>query len=120
MREIWKDIPNYEGYYQASNMGRIRSVKRSVIDRGLPRVFQGRILVLDSMKKQGYLRARLSKDGKVKSFLVHRLVLAAFYGWKELQGNHKNFITNDNRLINLEYVTAKENTEHYWDSKKLL
>lgn len=118
MKEVWKNIPEYEGYYQASNMGRIRSIDRVVLDRGFPRKFKGRILIPDVLSKQGYLRVRLCVNGKVKSLLVHRLVLAAFYGWKELEGNHKNFITNDNRLINLEYVTSKENTQHYWNAKK--
>lgn len=97
--EIWKDIPNYEGLYQVSNLGNVRSVKRN------------------SQKKpfknhSGYLRVNLFKNGKGVKHSVHRLVLLGFIGESDLHVNHINAIKDDNRLENLEYVTPKENSRH--------
>lgn len=104
--EIWKDIPGYEGIYQASKLGQIKSLKR-------PFVKKDRILKPRYCQK-GYVQAILLKNKIEKSYKVHRLVMLAFVGPSKLGVNHKNGIKNDNRLENLEYSTAKQNTNHAW------
>jgi hypothetical protein len=103
-KEIWKDIPKYEGYYQISNFGRVKSLKRKY--RLKEKILK---LVNDS---KGYFQIYLCKDNKNKFMFIHRLVLLAFVGKSNLECNHKNFIRSDNRLENLEYVTAKENIQY--------
>lgn len=96
--EIWKDIPNYEGIYYVSTLGRIKSTKT-----GKEKILKGYI------NPYGYVAVSLS--GKTK--IVHRLVAIVFLNHTpcgfELVVNHKNFIRSDNRLENLEIVTAREN-----------
>lgn len=103
-KEIWKAIPGFEGY-EASDLGRIRSLnyRRS-----------GKMKVLKAGFNRGYCWVRLSKDGKQKYFLVHRLVWISFRGPipKGLQINHLNEDKSDNRLSNLEMVTAKQNINY--------
>lgn len=114
MSEVWKDIPGYEGLYQASNLGRIRSKDRTIaqVSRyGTPmeRKLKGRILKLQK-GTNGYLFVAL---GKGNLELVHRLVAMAFVnGDTTLQVNHKNGIRSDNRSENLEWVTCSENHLH--------
>lgn len=114
-KEIWKDINGYEGYYQVSNLGRIRSLSRKVYDRKgkFNRTMNGRII--NTFKtKEGYHRVQLCKNGKNEKYLVHRLVAQAFVnnhdGKSEI--NHKNANKDDNKSSNLEWVTRKENIDH--------
>jgi len=106
-KEIWKDIPNYEGFYQASNLGRIRSLNRYGIYN---KFYKGQIL--KQRNTRGYLQVNLSKNGKHKTHRVHRLIISSFFGISKLQINHKNGIKSDNRLENLEYCTCSENIKH--------
>lgn len=101
--EIWKDIPGYDGVYQASNLGNIRSAK---LIRGRAR-FKGRVLK-KIITPAGYVQVNLS--GKVK--LAHRVIMSAFIGDSDLPVNHINDIKDDNRLENLEYITDRENVFH--------
>ena len=100
--EIWKDIPNYEGIYQASNLGRVKSLKRPY---GLKeKILKPRIT-------RGYYRVHLHKNSIRKDYFVHRLVFEAFNGTipENMQINHINEIKTDNRLENLNLMTPKEN-----------
>ena len=109
--EIWKPVVGYEGCYEVSNLGRVRSLDREV--RGESNsvcLRKGRILKPGAT--WGYLYVTLCSEGKVKHCRVHRLVLAAFRGESELDVNHINHVKADNRLENLEYVTVKENISH--------
>lgn len=108
MYEIWKNIPGYEGVYQASNCGRIKSLARKA-DR--KNDVQERILK-PSVKKSGYCNVTLQVDKCKKTIGIHRLVLKAFIGEVDLQVNHINSNKSDNRLANLEYVTSRQNAEH--------
>ena len=104
--EIWKDIPNYEGMYQVSNLGRVRSLWFG----------NERVLKLGFSGRGGYHLVVLCKGGAKKNKSIHRLVMLAFVGESDLQVNHKNGIKTDNRLENLEYCTASENTQHAYDT----
>lgn len=110
MVEIWKDIRDYEGLYQASNWGRIKSLDRYKVVGKVKIFLKGRLLK-NIKARNGYLHVGLSKDGKTKQFLVHRLVYEAFNGEipEGIQVNHINEIKTDNRLENLNLMTLKEN-----------
>lgn len=111
--EVWKDIPRYEGLYQASNLGRIRSCARTIIRKNkIKQQFKGKILSPED-NGNGYLRLILYKNKKKNSEYVHRLVAQAYlknYS-NTLQVNHINGIKIDNRAENLEMVTTKENMQ---------
>lgn len=111
--ETWKDVQGYEGLYQVSNLGRIRSLDRIVnAKNGSKQTKKSRIL-LQEITIHGYCRVRLfDNDGKAKHYAVHRIVMNAFVGESSCQVNHINEIKTDNRLENLEYCTAKENCNH--------
>lgn len=117
--EIWKDIPNYEGLYQVSNYGRIKSVARQVKYQNSLRNVREKIRKT-FIGKQGYERVELSKNGENKKYNVHRLVAETFINKNEkekdydryLEVNHINGIKTDNRAENLELVTRSENELH--------
>ncbi|WP_449460488.1 NUMOD4 domain-containing protein [Streptococcus suis] len=107
MIEIWKDIPTYEGHYQASNHGRIRSIKST------PRI------LVEDLQPNGYKRVYLWKNGKKKNKLVHRLVALTFISNCEnyTDVNHidedktNNVVTNlqwCSRFYNMNYGSVKE------------
>jgi len=115
MAEVWKDIKGYKGLYQVSNMGRVKSLKRTVTRKnGRKKTIRERILK-PKTSNAGYLRVGLCDSrGKRKFFFVHRLVCEAFHENPENKPevNHINENRLDNRACNLEWVTAKENSNH--------
>lgn len=106
--EIWKAIPGHEGKYEASNHGRIRSLRfiNKVANklRDVPLVLSGGVAY-------GYIQVQLCKDGKNTSSLVHRLILKTFLGECPLGmvGSHKDGNRKNNCIDNLLWETAKEN-----------
>lgn len=106
MQEIWKDIKGYEGLYQISNLGRVKSLVRK-------RVLKERILK-PKKKNSGYLFVCLCKNGELKYFHIHRLVAIAFIvnQKNKSQINHKDCNKENNNINNLEWVTPKENNLH--------
>ena len=109
MSEVWKDIAGYEGKYQVSNLGRVRSISRNTIcdsdhrKSHYVRSLDGKILK-QSMTNEGYFRVSLyDKDNKLKYVPVHRLVARAFVdGYKEgMQVNHINEMKFVNCAVNL-------------------
>lgn len=98
--EIFKDVPGYEGLYCVSSMGRVLSLRKEGFLRPIV------------SKRFGYHVVTLCNKGHSKIHRVHRLVLRTFRGDSDLFANHINFDRSDNRLANLEYVTAQENTRH--------
>jgi len=103
--EEWRSIPEYEGIYEASTLGRIKSIPRHGT--------KGGILRRDINSSDGYASVDLYKDGIRSRQKVHRLILFAFIDVKnDLQCNHKNGDKLDNRFCNLEYMTHQENVDH--------
>lgn len=104
--EIWLPIVGFEGKYEVSNQGRVRSLNYHR---------EGRIQVLKpAMSKKGYLRVMLCKDGKAKRHSVHRLVAQTFLpNPLELpEVNHRDENKQNNAVTNLEWCTTKENSNH--------
>lgn len=118
--EEWRAVEQYEGWYEVSNLGRVRSLSR-IVNCGVAykRRTRERILKPIIGRTSVYPTASLSKAGsKPRISQVHRLVAAAFLGpvpcGKEV--NHKNGIKADARLCNLEYVTHAQNIRHAMDT----
>ena len=99
--EIWKVIENFEGY-MISNFGRVKSLKKN-------------IMLTPSMNNWGYLRVKLSQDGKRYRLLIHRLVLKSFKPNEDLnktECNHKDGNKENNYVENLEWCTRSDNMKH--------
>lgn len=112
--EIWKPIRGYVGLYEVSNFGRVRSVNRIIVrSDGKIKRFRGMLLKFSKINS-GYLTVTLSKDGKEKQYLIHRLVAETFIpNPKHLsQVNHKDENKLNNRLSNLEWCTERYNTNY--------
>lgn len=109
--EEWKDIQGFEGLYQASSHGRIKSVERTEMCLGGVRRRAEKILK-PWILRSGYLMVAMSKDGRVTHKSVHRIVLSTFRPGGTGDANHINFVRSDNRLKNLEWCTRKQNIHH--------
>lgn len=114
MNEVWKDIEEFEGYYQISNIGEVKSLER-IVKNGLnsTRIVKERILK-QTMGTNGYLSVGLHKHQKCKKYEIHRLVAIAFISNPDnkSQVNHKDGIKTNNFDFNFEWVTHKENADH--------
>lgn len=115
LNEIWKDIKGYDGLYQVSNFGNVRSKDRQVVNHksGSTRICEGMLMTAwDS--GNGYLVVRLNRQGKKKNHYIHRLVAAAFLENPDNKKcvNHIDFDRHNNNVSNLEWCTHKENVNH--------
>lgn len=113
MEEIWKEIPGYEGYYEASTFGRIRSIERIIINRYKVDHRKSKILK-PQMVCSGYFQILLSKNGIHVHKLIHRLVAETFIPnpHKYNQVNHKDENKSNNHVNNLEWCNAKYNSNY--------
>lgn len=113
--EIWKDVVGYEGFYQVSNLGNVKSIERIVWNKANKSYskLRGVLLKKDNMNNH-YFQVRLSKDGKSKHKLVHRLVAITFLNKKEGLNliNHKDENKLNNRVENLEWCNHSYNINY--------
>jgi len=116
MKEIWKPVNGYDGYYEVSNFGKIRSLKR-IVTRGenAPVKVPEKVLTkgVFGNSKHKKVRARLCKNKIVKQYLVHRLVAIAFIDNPDKKPyiNHIDNNPLNNNVRNLEWVTQAENMQ---------
>lgn len=108
--EVWRDIKGFEGFYQVSNSGRLRSLDRESCGKR----YVGKII--SSKCRNGYVVDILCKDGKKKTCRRHRLVAEAFIPNPEEKPeiNHLDGDKSNNCVDNLEWATHRENTNHAW------
>lgn len=114
MEEIWKDVVGYEGYYQVSNLGRVRSLDRIVRHKnGIITKYKSKI-ISQAKNRYGYIMVRLSKNCITTSFSVHRLVAIAFIDYDENRPevNHIDGNKENNCVDNLEWCTRSQNIIH--------
>lgn len=114
--EKWKSVPGYEGLYEASTLGRIRTVEGKITKnkRFAERHWKSRILKTRGKQNSGY-RASLWKDGKVKDALVARIVAYTFLGnppTDEYTVNHIDGNRFNNKIENLEWMTRADNVRY--------
>lgn len=117
MLKEWKPIEGYEGLYEVSNLGDVRSIDRTVISKlGIPRRLKSHTLI--PSQNNGYLQVQLWKDNKPKTVGVHILVAKAFVeGYAPgLIVNHKDGNKSKNESTNLEWITQQENVQHAIDN----
>ncbi len=121
--EIWKDVKGYEGLYEVSNMGNVRSLDRTEefirCGKITKRKKIGRVLI--PVKRDEYLGVCLSKGKRRKSYLIHRLVAESFLPNPDdfPQVNHKDENKNNNAVCNLEWCTAKFNDNYGSRNEKI-
>lgn len=111
--EQWRPVPDFEGHYEVSDHGRVRSVTRDVVSHSDNRTRTFKSRILSPELRHGYNVVQLSKGGIRQKLYVHRLVLMAFVGEPEpgMECCHNNDIRDDNRLVNLRWDTHQSNVD---------
>jgi hypothetical protein len=120
-KEIFKDIPGYEGFYQVSNLGNVKSLAREILRKG--KCISKEKILKPCDNGKGYYQVSLYKEGKQKEMRVHVLVAMAFLGYvpdgtHKIVPDHKDGNKLNNRADNLELITQRENIERYWLNQK--
>lgn len=127
-KEIWKDVKGYQGLYEISNLGRVKSLAKDIMySNGKLYKYDERILVPIKIQNTNsgraddfYLAVNLTKHKKAKTFRIHRLV--ALHHLENplnlLEVNHKDHDRLNNNVINLEWTNTRENACHYHKSQK--
>lgn len=118
--EVWKPVVGYEGLYEVSNYGRVKSLvrsmydinKKSIVERNREKILRQHI------HKSGYWVVCLTKAGKLKHIYTHRIVAEAFLGEHSPSDvvNHKDLDKTNCYVGNLEYVSFQGNIQHSWDN----
>ena len=119
--EVWKDVSGYEGYYQVSTNGRVRSVDRiSCGGRNNSKRYRYGV-VLKQLDNKGYKLVNLYKEGRAKKVIVSRLVAETFIDnpGNKPEVNHIDEDKENNSVTNLEWVTPKENSNHGTRNKRI-
>ena len=119
MTENWRDVVGYEGKYEVSDKGNIRSVKRTITRSNGHKFWIKSTIRRTSIHCSGYEIVSLSNDCKSKTKRVHRLVAEAFLSNKDNKKcvNHKDGNKLNNKLENLEWVTHSENLNHAYENE---
>ena len=101
IKEVWKDIKGYEGLYQISSLGRVKSIRNNIIKK-------------PSVLPKGYLQICLNKKGKSKYISIHRLVAQVFISNPNNLPcvNHKDCNPQNNNISNLEWISYKDNNNY--------
>jgi len=119
-KEMWEDVENYEGFYQVSNLGRIRSLDRTITrNDGMAKKVKGKIL--KTRVSKGYVLINLNKDGVCKTFSLARLIATTFIPNKKRKPevNHIDENKLNNAVTNLEWCTSLENANHGTRNKRI-
>jgi 16S rRNA A1518/A1519 N6-dimethyltransferase RsmA/KsgA/DIM1 with predicted DNA glycosylase/AP lyase activity len=118
MKEYWIDAKGFEGYYEVSNIGRVRRKKTKTIYKDGRIAFFSETILKQSPNKKGYLRVYLSVKSKKHTKTVHRIVAESFIPNPENKKtvNHINSKKEDNSVSNLEWMTNLENMNHAFES----
>lgn len=116
--EYWKDVPDYEGFYVVSNLGRIKGLVREIdMSNGNTGLFYERIMA-QRLRPSGYLCTELCKKGIRKHFLCHRIIALAFvdnpFNYEVV--NHIDGCKTNNKISNLEWCSSGQNQEHAYKS----
>jgi len=119
MEEEWRNVIGYEGLYEISNLGNIRSIDRNITNKnGVIQFFKGRDLK-PTHQKDGYIKIKLWKDNKARTNALHRCVALAFINnpnnYEDV--NHIDGNKANNTLDNLEWVTRSQNIKHAYNTK---
>lgn len=122
MCSTWKPVKGYEGYYEVSDAGNVRSIDRAVsCKNGMTKTLKGRNLAPTVHYANGYCSVMLTKNGKQKRHLVHRIVAEAFvsnpHGFPEV--NHKDENKENNAAENLEWCTHLYNNRYGTKQERL-
>ena len=120
--EIWKPIKGFEGIYEVSNQGKIKSLERNVLKSNDISIYICEKILKKSIDIYGYYLISLSFNGKIKTHLVHRLVWDHFgdraRNGHKLQIDHINNIKTDNSIENLQVINQRENISKGYQIKK--
>jgi len=120
--EQWKDIPDFEGIYQVSNLGKIRSLDRHYCNSSGDKRYHAGVPIKQASDTQRYKQVGLHKHGISKTFRVHVLVMLCFVGIRQGNDviNHKDGDKNNNSLNNLEYCSQSHNMYHAHSNKLII
>jgi hypothetical protein len=120
--EEWREIPQFEGLYEVSCLGRIRSIRHLVVFSNGTKRMMGGIIIKPMFSHAGYHQVNLYRDRKCITTKVHRAVAAAFIpnpiGYEQV--NHLDFSRTNNCVQNLEWCSAGQNTNHLIEAGRLI
>ena len=117
--EIWKNIKDYENYYQCSNYGRIKSLDRTIVDKNGVSYLKCGQIIKPRKNKNGYLQVALNKNGKREMKYVHKIIASAFLENKTgIIVNHIDGNKENNNVTNLEWCSYSENSLHAYQKLK--